>query len=451
MYVACGARLIAFQFLYKSQVVFPDRQELENSKGFTLQQGRHEWPFSFRIPVNARCQASPRAGYATSGGMAGSLLSGLTTPQPRVQHVSNTLPPSFFQSPRVHIRYFVKCTISRPGFLKRNRRVYQPFVFLPIEPPRPPSLETPFRVGRVHHLRMTSERTAGSGFLSRLFGSRDTDRQALPLEVEVLLPNPVIFVPGLPIDFRVKVQRTDSYAPAKHVSVVAVSVTLVCYNLLIACEHVRRGAEYLSLIQNAAVHGDVTIGRALVINSQTLGRPLVVPTNVPPTFTTCNIRRHYELLIGLDVQCESGRPERVELLAPAAVFSGIAPPEGLLRTNESPARRAPSPPPRPPARPPPGDQKHASDAKTSPQTQVPDVSGHAASSSSAPVLSGSSDGVFDPADEGILPSYDEAVGDILPGHGGNPASLVPAQQSLRPHYEVGQSYFSNLESDDVGR
>ena len=55
-----------------------------------------------------------------------------------LRHVTRTLPPSLTGFPMAaEVRYYIKVTVQRPGFLKENWRYQIGFKFLPLEPPRP--------------------------------------------------------------------------------------------------------------------------------------------------------------------------------------------------------------------------------------------------------------------------------------------------------------------------
>jgi len=84
-----------------------------------------------------------------------------------------------------------------------------------------------------------------------------------------------------------------------------------------------------------------------------LWRGLPIPSNLPPTFETCNLSRSYELIvragIGYEAQMQ-GQHTVMELRLPFQLFSGIRPPAELLEamTRSSgmtgPIRNPPLPP-----------------------------------------------------------------------------------------------------------
>src|ERR1700737_5204084 len=67
-----------------------------------------------------------------------------------------------------YCRYFVKVKVNRPSLFSRNHRYIKPFVFCPIEPPRPPPQNNQIFVRKKHTLATTAK-AEEPGFFGGIF------------------------------------------------------------------------------------------------------------------------------------------------------------------------------------------------------------------------------------------------------------------------------------------
>ncbi|GMG39568.1 unnamed protein product [Ambrosiozyma monospora] len=126
------------KLLYDTQTVFPTAQErnLSSNKGLAMVPGRYVYPFKFTIPLNNRCSTISAIKSMVQFHHKSS-NSGIDLINDKNAHIKSILPPSFGGMGDVaQIQYFIKVTAKRPSFLKRNVRVVEPFVFLPVDNPK---------------------------------------------------------------------------------------------------------------------------------------------------------------------------------------------------------------------------------------------------------------------------------------------------------------------------
>src|SRR5271170_5793814 len=103
-------------------------------------------------------------------------------------------------------RYFVKVTVNRPSFFSRNLRHIVPFVFCPIEPPRPPPQNSQIFVRKKHTLAQS--KSADPGFWGGLFRKETPSTgNGGTIAFEARLPNPAILVPTEPIPITLLLKR----------------------------------------------------------------------------------------------------------------------------------------------------------------------------------------------------------------------------------------------------
>ena len=96
---------------------------------------------------------------------------GLQVTRPPSQHVKKTLPPTLSGFPgEAEIRYYVKVTVQRHSFFKENPRVYMPFNFFPIEPPRAPVTGAEVYARQKHSFSSFPEDEKGKSKMKSIFG-----------------------------------------------------------------------------------------------------------------------------------------------------------------------------------------------------------------------------------------------------------------------------------------
>lgn len=315
--------------LYVDQVVFPSSvvQNSASATSFTLPQGRHSWPFSFRIPVNNDCKEDVKKLGALSA-----LISGPPNTLP-VRHVQQILPPSMIGSEEIWVRYYIKVTVNRPSMLSLNHREYKPFIFLPIEPPRAAqdSSSSIFFVKRMHTLSYVNDARRTKGLRS-IFSERSRP-QGDSLMMEMRTPNPPSITPGLPMALelygslesninqnRVKLIRITAYllvttrVKAQYLKRTLAS-RLMCYKM----------DTDIQFTSSPEQDGKPTLKLSLPRDLE----PLTILNDTPPTFETCNIARSYELEVVLTL-ANTGNSvvtkDMLSLTVPILVRSGVSAP-----------------------------------------------------------------------------------------------------------------------------
>ncbi|KAF6819545.1 arrestin [Colletotrichum sojae] len=385
------------KILYRVAQVFPTYEEDlggNSSVGgsYVIQGGQHEFPFKFKLPINNACSdpvaMSKIGGIGGMGGFGAGIgpfgLGGARvmdgSKQLFLQHVTKTLPPSFTGFPRqAEVRYFIKVTIQRPGFLKENWRYQIGFKFMPIEPPRPPKTSQEAYARRPFTFKPRPQGLQKKK--SSLFGSSKddaaVDADAVPpsIELSARLPHPSILTCNQPIPLRLIAKKLIP----SHEQVFLTSIQIE----LIGKTHVRCHDLFNTEVSRWVVVTQTGLTVPLLDNPASddlslesvipdeLWRNIPLPNTVAPSFVACNLQRHYELDIQLGL-CWGKPPSTRTFLGsskdnPAAqtlflplhfskiqVYSGIAPPPQLLEALAQQANR-PSPatmslPPRLPPR-----------------------------------------------------------------------------------------------------
>ncbi|GJN76191.1 arrestin [Purpureocillium lilacinum] len=378
------------KILYKVQQVFPDEYHSSSSNpygAFPLQPGEHEFPFKFKLPINNAC-SDPMAmsrigglagvgGFGSGGGLFG--MGGVRvmdgSKQLFLQHVTRTLPPSLTGYPNeAEIRYYIKVTVQRPGFLKENWRFQIGFKFLPIEPPRPAVngqeafARRPFAFRaraptqqpekkRSTFFNRKSDKGGGEPLENGSNGtSADTPGQAPApsIEMSARLPHPPVLTCNQSVPLRLIAKKlVDS--PEQ--------VYLVSFQMdLIGITEVRSHNIYDKKINRWVVVSSADLSIPLTSSPQDpVGNEFVVPdelwknrplpNTVAPSFVACNLHRRYELELKIGLawgKPKSGmmlnsQPQTIFLplhFAQLEVYSGITPPPELLQAarNTKPGR-----------------------------------------------------------------------------------------------------------------
>lgn len=366
--------------LYQVQQVFPDdyHASMNNPYGaFPLQVGRHAFPFEFKMPINNICsnpEEMARLGITslTSNGMFGSRVRVMDgTRQLYLRHVTQTLPPSLTNfNGEAEIRYYLKVTVQRPGFLKENWRHMRQFKFLPIEPPRePPGGQEAF-ARRPFTFKGVSADPQGPKKKTNFLGMKktgkdaadaDADAESAPpqsIEVSARLPHPPVLTCNRPVPLRILVKKLVNNPEQVYLTsfqLELIGTTLVrAQNGQLSRENSWFIASNTKLDQPLFTEPKGDIGTEVVIPDDLWSRkPL--PNTVSPSFVACNVIRRYQLklLIGLRLgkpRSSKTIPETIILplhFPKVDVFSGIPPPRELLKPNGTNPQANPTFPPRP--------------------------------------------------------------------------------------------------------
>lgn len=297
-------------------------------------------------------------------------------------------------------RYFVKVTVNRPSIFSRNLRHTVPFVFCPVEPPRPPPQNSQIFVRKKYTLSV-NQRSQESSIFGGLFGRRPMAAGTVAFEAR--LPNPPILVPTEPIPMTFILKRDADSQGAVYIRTIQVMLGI---KTLIAAQGYRRELGYLLPlvdVENLNLtlppnKNQITIHPEDLLQQDSNFKGLALPDTIPPSFQTCNIARKYTLVLHMGVTAAANQiPEQIQLSCDIQVFSGFKPPRELIPTGSQPEPSGPNVLP--------------ADAKVV-ETQAPE-----------------------------LPTYDEAVAETL-GSGNT------ADESRRGRFEVDASHLQGAESWD---
>ncbi|KAI9731530.1 MAG: hypothetical protein M1834_004650 [Cirrosporium novae-zelandiae] len=307
------------KLLYRVESVFPPSglQQVGSSDNYTLSPGHYEYPFKFKIPFNNDCEKN-------SHGLQG-LIPTL--------HVHKTLPPSLDYG-NAGIRYYVKVTVARASILKQNFRASTNFLFLPIEPPRPPD-------GRQEaYARRSQQFQDSSGSWSKgIFAKKSRPESGTaPAQFcpEIRLPNPPILTCNETIPLRVLLTKVNESTEILYLQ--SLQIELIGFTTLRAQQLAREEMGSWVLFSKSNLNIPIqtpTPNKATVIDNS-MWKSIRLPTTVAPSFMACNVSRRYSL----DVRIGIGRglpggailPDYIvsPLRMDVEVYSGIAPPPALL-------------------------------------------------------------------------------------------------------------------------
>lgn len=343
------------KLLYKVQQVFPDETVSAAAGPFSLQPGRHEFPFRFKMPFNNACSdpnAMARLGgianagtFNVGGGPAFLGFAGIRvmdgTRQLMYQHVTRTLPPLLTGYPgEAEIRYYVKVTVQRPGIFKENWRYAVGLRFMPLEPPRPARTGQEAYARRPFAFQPRAALSTFPGGDSKRkmpstfgFGQKSypvtTDRpvNATPppvVEMSARLPHPAILTCNQPIPLRLLAKKRGEPLPPTSTGAAGGSINDVDDVFLVSLQVDLIGRTHIRASYDAS---HTRTNRWVVVSEPNLSIPVCsasapqgsevvvpdylwshrpLPNTVAPSFVTCNISRTYEVEVKIGLSW--GRP-----------------------------------------------------------------------------------------------------------------------------------------------
>ncbi|KAI5778480.1 hypothetical protein EDC01DRAFT_674459 [Geopyxis carbonaria] len=335
------AEVEVHRILYLVQTVFPPaaiRDQAAQNASYTLKAGQYEYPFRIIIPANTACTEGVSSG-------PGGLLHKLSFDNGTVDfarsakgHKKGTLPPSLSGIPgdAAWIRYFLKVTVNRPKLFKTNLRQIDPFVFLPIEPPRPaPSLSETFARRRHEFMSVAAMKSPKKSLFSFSRSTPEDRVNVIPIRyyLEARLPSPPIVVPNDPLPLRILYTKTEPFPEV--VTMRSLQITLLATTHIIAHEIFKDELTTTSILSIADLHiplgtPNMPAGAEIELD-RTPWANRSLPDTIPPSFETCNITRSYRLQV--DVGVSRGNEHHVDtlmLILPLHVYSGIPPSQALL-------------------------------------------------------------------------------------------------------------------------
>jgi len=240
-----------------------------------------------------------------------------------MRHVKGTLPPSLSGIPGdiAWIKYFLKATVNRPAFYKTNLRQYDPFVFLPIESPRPPPTNAEAFARRKHEFIPAQPQSATKKpglFMSFRKPEPAAVGPPVPVRftVEARLPSPPILVPNEPLPLRILLTKLDPFHDV--VVIRSLQIMLLATTHISAHELVKDEFTELCLLSVADLRmqlGDANSPPNVPLEvDASMWRGRYLPETLSPTFSTCNISRAYQLKIEIGLS----RPDEHHIDASSA-------------------------------------------------------------------------------------------------------------------------------------
>jgi len=393
------------KLLYKVATVFPSQGDMNGhaypmGTNFILPAGQHVFPFSFRMPINNACLQNQTV--STNMGFAGMSLE---MAKPPTSHTKTTLPPSIYFPGEAEIRYYLKCTVNLPGFLKQNPRAFRALSFVPLEPPRP-ALDGETYARRQHQFvndgfPLGDRKGSSVSFFSKM-GRKDSTpgtptsptpmsptKEPARFSVDARLPNPPILTCGEGVPLRVIVKQLGEKNEMLFLK--SLQVELIGFTQVRAHDAVRTESNSWVLVSKANINESIgTVADAAGTETELskeywFGQKL--PDTVPPSFVTCNISRKYELKVSVGLSFGGMHGKNQFIVLPlhinVEVYSGIKPPAELLkRTEANPPKQHPIPVTKP------------SSAASGPSTGLPPQSA--------------------PGYDDAPPSYEDAVAEHVP-------------------------------------
>ncbi|KAE9372868.1 hypothetical protein N431DRAFT_376141, partial [Stipitochalara longipes BDJ] len=300
-----GSATEKHKILYEVSQVFPTAtSEKATDPVYTLRAGQHEYPFKFTIPLDNGCSHlpsqqklpnyDPNAFWEATG-----------RPQLPFRHVKRVLPPTLVGfGIEAGVRYYIKATVHRPSRLRENRRTERPFRFVPFDPPR----------------AFTSSK--------EVYARRPYSFQGGPRgEVDARLPSPAILIWDQSIPLRIILRKSDENE--EQVYLTFLQLRLFEFTEIRASDVVRVRSNIRTIVSldGLAIPIWRPSEKETVLESK-LWDQLQFPHAIEPSFETCNLRRSYDLEVGLGLGYSSAQNARaqsifVPLRFQVEIFSGI--------------------------------------------------------------------------------------------------------------------------------
>lgn len=230
--------------------------------------------------------------------------------RPAPRHVKKTLPPTLSGFPgEAEIRYYVKCTVGRHGFLKENARTQAPFNFFPIENPRPPITGAECFARQKHRFDGFEAPLSPSvgDKMKGMFGKKSGSTPSSPIvgsgspfiSIDARLPEPPIITCNQDLPLRLIFKKLSEFGDEVFMN--SLQISLIGHTKIRAQDVFR--TETNSWIICSTSNMNVLLGRPSdPVDTETVvddrlwrGPSHVLPNTVAPNFETCNIERTYQL------------------------------------------------------------------------------------------------------------------------------------------------------------
>ncbi|RKF72020.1 putative e set [Golovinomyces cichoracearum] len=317
-HVSRGGLLIeTHKILYQVQQVFPDRGPSSCSTSNILQAGKHEFIFSFKIPLQNEC-----VDYQLTSPEINVVESRMADAQQEIENmqVKRLLPPSLMGHPGfAEIRYFIKVTVRHPQIFKESWRSIAEFKFSPLEPARPSWTGKELKTSIPFTFKTKIDLTTASqmGASVKLANSQHIAPKG---ELHAQLPWPAMIMCKGAIPLKLMVRKLNrSFEPLFLVPLALnvlerVNVQANEQRKTVMSTWVIANLSGLSVQIGSSFDGE---GTEIVIN-HSLWEKFLLPNTVAPSFNTCNIERNYQL----DIHSQT---INLPLQLPINIYSGLSP------------------------------------------------------------------------------------------------------------------------------
>jgi hypothetical protein len=289
------------KILYEVSQVFPNQNSTAGGGKttdpvYTLRAGQHEYPFKFKIPLENGCSHLPsrenRPNYDP-----GAFWEEEGRPHLPYRHVKRVLPPSLAGlGMQAEIRYYIKVTVHRPSRFKGNKRSEYPFRFIPLDPPK----------------ILTSSK--------EVYACRPYIFQAGPRgEVDARLPSPAVLAWDQNIPLRIILRKSDENEEQLYLAFL--QLRLFDFTEIRASDVVRAktNARTILSLDGLAIPIWAPSEMDTMLDS-TLWDRLLLPNTVEPSFETCNLRRTYDLEVGVGLGYRGTQNAQVCLKLTSCLF-----------------------------------------------------------------------------------------------------------------------------------
>jgi hypothetical protein len=256
---------------------------------------------TLQIPFNNSCAANS---------LHQPMLVGRELARPATRHVKKTLPPTLSGFPgEADIRYYVKCTVNRHGFLKENARTQTYFNFIGIENPRPPLTGAESFARQKHQfdgfpgpMNESAKEKMKVLFGKKSHGTPNSPNVAggLPLvSIDARLPEPAILTCNHDIPLRLMFKKLGQVSDQVFMN--SLQISLISHTKIRAHELYRTETNswVICSISNANTPlgspSDAAEAEHVLDDRSWRGPNHTLPNTVAPSFETCNIERAYQL------------------------------------------------------------------------------------------------------------------------------------------------------------
>ncbi|KAI6249617.1 hypothetical protein HI914_01351 [Erysiphe necator] len=311
------------KILYQSQKLFPeDRLGLFLHPPRKLKAGRHKFKFNFQIPLETDCkdqrQVLPDINY--------DLVSSREDVQ--CDHIKQILPPSLIGLPGLaEINYYIKVTVRCSPIFRDSLRSIFRFRFLPLTPPGITRSENIFTATRIPFKFQEK-------IISNTKDLNKSEREATDItpigELLVRFPQPAILISSEHLPLELSIRKLNKCS--KQLFLVSFSLHIISQVKAIAnrMEKINSSTWVFANLCGLSIEiGSVNDNENTeCFISQNLWCHLQIPSNIGPSFQTCNISRSYELDIRVGLgfgTTKNIQPQTIflSLRLPIEIYSGV--------------------------------------------------------------------------------------------------------------------------------